>query len=103
MTNKGTILVVDDTPAKLKLLADAKAQPGMSVTRLAGALAICGGGLVLVGWAFDIAALKSVRPGWVSMAPNTALAFILTGIALLFAGPSPLKLNFQSILGLTTS
>jgi PAS domain S-box-containing protein len=92
MTNKGTILVGDDTPANLKLLTDATAQSGMSVTRLAGALAICGGGPVLVGWAFDITALKSVLPGWVSMVPNTALAFILTGIALLFPCPSPLKL-----------
>ena len=48
----------------------------------ASAAAVLVGGVVLVGWAFDIPALKSVLPGWVSMKPNAALAFILTGIAL---------------------
>ena len=50
----------------------------------ASAAAVVAGGVVLVGWAFDIAALKSILPGWVSMKPNTALAFILIGIALQF-------------------
>jgi hypothetical protein len=49
----------------------------------AGALSVLVGGVVVLGWALDIAALKSVLPGWVSMKPNTAVAFILTGIALL--------------------
>jgi PAS domain S-box-containing protein len=53
--------------------------------RLTGALAVAVGGLALVGWAFDIALLKSVLPGWVSMKPNTALCFVLVGLALLFA------------------
>ncbi len=42
----------------------------------AGVLAICLGGLVLAGWALDIAALKSILPGRVSVKPNTALAFV---------------------------
>ena len=49
----------------------------------AALVAMVTGGLVLVGWAFEIAALKSVWPGWVSMKPNAAVAFILTGLALL--------------------
>jgi PAS domain S-box-containing protein len=53
----------------------------------AGALAVVVGALVLVGWAFDINALKSVLPDWVSMKPNTALAFLLTGITVLLSCP----------------
>ncbi len=52
-------------------------------TLAVGALAALVGGMVLLGWALNIATLKSVLPGWVSMKPNTAVAFILTGIALL--------------------
>ena len=54
-----------------------------TLVSLTALLALSVGGLVLIGWARDIAALKSVLPGWVSMKPNTAVAFILTGIALL--------------------
>ena len=55
----------------------------------AGALAVLVGGLVLAGWTLDLAALKSLLPGWVSVKPNAALAFILTGIALLLSTVNP--------------
>ncbi|HSA92347.1 MAG TPA: response regulator, partial [Terriglobales bacterium] len=42
---------------------------------------------VLCGWLFDIASLKSVFPGLVAMKFNTALGFVLTGIALWFLAP----------------
>ena len=40
------------------------------------------GCLVLIGWVFDIAVLKSLNPHLVSMKADTALAFMLTGISL---------------------
>jgi CHASE3 domain sensor protein len=49
--------------------------------RLAGALAVLVGGAVLLGWALDVAALKSVLPGWVSM-KRTAIVFAVLGVAL---------------------
>ena len=52
------------------------------------ALAIAIGGLALTGWVLDVSVLKSLRLDWVSVKPNAAIAFILTGIALLFSRPS---------------
>lgn len=40
------------------------------------------GGLVLVGWWFDIGRVTSLSPRFVSMKANTALAFVLAGAAL---------------------
>ena len=51
--------------------------------RGAGAAVILIGGLVLTGWAFDVAALKSLTPGLTAMNPGgTALAFVLAGVSL---------------------
>jgi PAS domain S-box-containing protein len=46
------------------------------------ALLVFSGCLVLAGWAFDIPALKSIRPGFTTMKPNAALAFALAGATL---------------------
>jgi len=37
---------------------------------------------VLAGYAFDLAPLRSGLPGFVAMVPNTAVCFILAGVAL---------------------
>ncbi|MFA7382455.1 MAG: response regulator [Desulfurivibrionaceae bacterium] len=65
-----------------------------SIILLAGLLSIFAGGMVILGWAFDITGLKSLRPEWVSVKANTALAFILAGSALLL---SSLSSSFLSI------
>ncbi len=46
------------------------------------------GCVVLAGWAFDVERLRSVVPGLPEMVPNTALAFVLAGIALRLRGAS---------------
>src|SRR3990170_6882746 len=80
------------------MISESANQPEVSrklATLIASALAVFVGGMVLVGWALDITALKSVLPGWVAVKPNTALAFILTGLALLFSSLPPSTVNPQ--------
>jgi PAS domain S-box-containing protein len=43
---------------------------------------ILSGIIVLVGWIFDIATLKTIHPSFVSMKANTALCFVLIGTSL---------------------
>lgn len=53
------------------------------LTVACAAITILVGLLIMVGWWLHIAALMSIVPGLVTMKPNTALCFILAGIALL--------------------
>src|SRR5262245_5802207 len=54
------------------------------VAPAAGAAVVLIGGLVLLGWAFDLEHLRGVIPGAVAMNPGgTALAFLLLGAALI--------------------
>lgn len=39
---------------------------------------------VIMGWMFDISALKSISPYWISMKFDTAVCFLLSGITLYF-------------------
>ncbi|MFL6114244.1 MAG: ATP-binding protein, partial [Catenulispora sp.] len=63
--------------------------------RAAGVTAVLTGGLVLAGWGFDVAVLRSVAPGLTAMNPGgTAVGFVLAGVALLTqAAPTPRRLR----------
>lgn len=56
--------------------------PYLIVTRFASMASVSVGAMVLIGWLFNIGWLMSVLPGFVSMKPNTALSFVLFGVAL---------------------
>jgi PAS domain S-box-containing protein len=53
-----------------------------AISRWLALMVVLTGGSVLIGWAFDLATLKSVLPGVVSMKANTAAGLILLGAAL---------------------
>lgn len=52
------------------------------IVQAVSALVTVVGLLVIVGWVFDVPALKSIFPGWVTMKFSTALAFVLSGVTL---------------------
>jgi signal transduction histidine kinase len=54
-----------------------------SLAKLFATLIVLLGGLVLIGWQFDISLLKSILPHLIAMNPITAIGFICAGIALL--------------------
>jgi PAS domain S-box-containing protein len=68
-------------------------------SRVASAAVILMSGAVLVGWAFDQEALKSLIPGMVAMNPGgTALAFLLAGVSLwIQTGPAGRRLRALGI------
>lgn len=69
-----------------------------------GLLVLATGILVLLGWALDLRALKSVVPGAVEMKANTGLALALVGFGLvLAAGAVPKRLRHAQLLGAAVS
>ena len=63
-------------PARYRGMAQGSV--ALSLGLLVGAL----GALVLIGWGFDVAVLKCVFPGLVSMKANTAMGMLLGGVSL---------------------
>jgi PAS domain S-box-containing protein len=63
--------------------SNSKATSFKSFSKYCSLAAIVVGAAVLVGWTFEIDALRSIVPGFATMKPNAAAAFILCGIALL--------------------
>ncbi len=60
-----------------------------SSAHVGGYASIALGFFVLMGWAAHIGPLMTVLPGWIAMKPNTAIAFLSAGIALvLLARPT---------------
>ncbi len=52
------------------------------LAKSAGMAAASIGAIVLLGWLVDSATLKSIHPDWVAMKANTAICFLLSGVAL---------------------
>ncbi|MBU2603376.1 MAG: PAS domain-containing protein, partial [Actinobacteria bacterium] len=84
MTNDVRLSVA--SPLKIKFTGFSK------VVSIVGVLV---GSLVLVGWALDIAALKSIIPGAVTMKANTALTFLLCGVSLWLSANDPADNRFR--------
>src|SRR5438067_8945297 len=55
----------------------------------AGVIAAALGASVLLGWIFDLPALKGVIPGLATMKINTAASLLLCGVALYLRARSP--------------
>ncbi len=58
------------------------------IAKIIAGIVIIGGIAVVMGWIFDIDALKSILPAFVTMKFNTAISFILGGITLYFIAVS---------------
>ncbi len=67
-----------------------------ALSRLSGALVVLGGAVVLTGWVTGTEVLTSFVPGWLAMKVNTAICFVLMGLALALLAPAevlPLSLR----------
>ena len=60
-----------------------------SFAKGAGLAVSLAGALVLAGWALDLTVVKSISSGFVSMKPNVAMAFVLSGVTLHLLSTDP--------------
>jgi hypothetical protein len=67
----------------LSVLPETRAPVARRISQACAVSGVAVGLVVLCGWAFDVVALKSLASSMVSTKPNAALAFTLTGVALL--------------------
>jgi PAS domain S-box-containing protein len=69
-----------------------------------GIISITVGILVILGWLLNIPLLKSMNPDFISMKPNTALCFIMSGIAIVLVyendRPQLYKIIARGLLGI---
>ena|SRR5438132_7452652 len=66
-----------------------------TISRACGVLVVMISGAALAGWFTDSVTLKGVSVGYIPMAPNTALVFLLLGTTLaVFTGSSKKFLSF---------
>src|SRR5436190_24336994 len=74
-------------------------------SRLAGIITLIIGSLALIGWFRNFDDLKSILLGFSSMRVNTALAFVLAGIALvmLHREPTPRALASTQISAIVSA
>jgi PAS domain S-box-containing protein len=72
------------TPVANAALREPPARPSMSARapEIVGALIVALGVTVMIGWVFRIPELVRIVPGFIAMVFNTALCFILAGVAL---------------------
>jgi PAS domain S-box-containing protein len=77
-------------------------------TKSVAVFTIIVGGMALVGWFFDITALKTILPSSITMKFNTALCFFLLGVSLFFHTNDKFKIAINicfaivSLIGLLT-
>ena len=60
------------------------------LARASAAIAAGFGFIALLGWILELPMLTSLGPGWIPMAPSTALLFLLYGAAVFFCAGTPL-------------
>jgi len=60
-----------------------------AIAKACGALAAILGLIALTGWTLELPVLTSLGPGWIPMAPSSALLFVLLGTAVLFCTRVP--------------